>query len=324
MEPIQQTVQELNLRNTTNAVCVAVAKFTLDQFDYYYPQETPAPARLARQIASLRAAYNVMNEAYAERMKRAETAGIKERDDEGDQIIYGVRGILEGAIRMTYDQARLNFALNLWETYRSYRIDPTENMISQWSKVQQFCEDYFSSQALQEAGVALGLDGAIRRLEVLAQEIRDLMTARNAATPEPRAMERAREALYPEYRGAILLLNAFTLTSDDPAANRAFIKALNDNIDYVRKHSMTGSSGSGSGSSNSGNAGTGTGDEGLGGGDDNQGQGQGSEGGDQGGSSQGGDQGGGGTGTITPGGDNGGGDNGGGGGGDDYGGSDMN
>ena len=313
MELIQSIVQELNLRNTTNAVCVAVVKFTLDQFDYYFPQESPAPPKLGRQISSLRAGYNVMNDAYAERIRRAETAGIKERDDEGDQLLYGVKGILEGAIRMTYDQARLTLALDLWDTFRSYRIDPTENMISEWSKVQQFCEDYFASATLQQAGVALGLDGAIRRLEVLAQEIRDLMTARNAAMPEPKAMERAREAVYPEYRAAIMLLNAFTLVSDDATENKALIKALNDNIDYVRRHSMATGSGSGSSSSNGGNGGTGTGSDDLGDDEGDNGQGQGEGGGEGGGNNQGGDLGGGGTGTITPGGGDGGGDNGGGG-----------
>ena len=33
METIPELVQELNLRGTTNSVCVATVKFTLDQLD---------------------------------------------------------------------------------------------------------------------------------------------------------------------------------------------------------------------------------------------------------------------------------------------------
>ena len=249
MERIPQLVQEFKLSATTNAVCVAVVKFTLDQFDLYFTQAAPAPAKLARQITSLHDAYDVMNDAYAEQQKRFETAGIKARDDEGDQLLYGVKGILEGAIRMTYDQERLAKANLLWEAYRKYRIDPTENMISEWSKVQQFCEEYLGSADLQAAGTALSLDGPINRLAVIADEIRALMTERNAAAPTQGAMAAAREAIYPEYRTAILLLNAFVATNDDLNWMKALVKALNDNLDYVRKHAMAqgGSSSGGNG-----------------------------------------------------------------------------
>ena len=244
MEYIPTLVQEFKLSATTNAVCVAVVKFTIDQFDLYFPASSPAPVKLARQIVSLKRAYGVMNDAYAEQQKRAETAGIKARDDEGDQLLYGVKGMLEGAIRMTYDQVRQQQAQMLWDDYRKYRIDPTENMISEWSKVQQFCEEYLASQELQQAGVTLAVDGAIRRLAVLADEIRELMTERNAATPDQGAMKAAREAVYPEYRTAILLLNAFAATSDDVHQYDALIRALNQNLNYVRQHAMAGGSGS--------------------------------------------------------------------------------
>ena len=291
MEQIPSLVQEIALNRTTNAVCVALVKFTLDQMAVYFTQETPAPAKLARQIVSLRAAYDVMNDAYAEQMKRAETAGIKARDDEGDQLVYGVKGILEGAIRMTYDQERLALANQLWEAYRKYRIDPTENMISEWSKVQQFCEEYLAKSELQAAGAALSLDGPIRRLAVIADEIRDLMTERNAATPEQGAMANAREAVYPEYRTAILLLNAFTAVSDDANENKALIRALNDNINYVRKHAMAQGSGQAGSSSSLGsggdNGGTGTAENGSGSGSEGGGSGESGSGSQEGGSGSG-------------------------------------
>ena len=329
MERIPTLVQEFKLAATTNSVCVAIVKFTLGQFALYFTAAAPAPVKLARQITSLRAAYDVMNDAYAEQQKRVETAGIKQRDDEGDQLLYGVKGMLEGAVRMTYDQVRYTKANLLWEAFRKYRIDPTENMISEWSKVQQFCEEYLGKADLQDAGALLSVDGPIRRLAVLADEIRDLMTERNAATPTQGAMANAREAVYPEYRTAILLLNAFVAISDDPTWMAALVKALNDNLNYVRKHSMTQGGGGSNNSNNNGGGGSNNDDNnGSGGSDDNNGG-----SGDNGGDTPGGDNNGGGSGDNgggsgdnggdTPGGgDNGGGsgDNNGGGSGDNNGG----
>lgn len=244
MEIIPELVQELNLRGTTNSVCVATVKFTLDQLDGTFDADHPAPGKLAPQIEYLRTGYGNMNAAYAEQMKRSETAEIAALDQEGDQLLYGVKGTLEGAIRMTFDQQRLQLAQTLWETYRKYRIDPTENMISEWGKVQQFTEEYLASADLQAAGTALSLDGAIRRLNDIQADIRRLMTERNAQTPEAKAMKNAREAIYPEYRATIQILNAYAIVDANPTRYQTLIRALNGNIDYLRKHAMAkGSSG---------------------------------------------------------------------------------
>ena len=68
--------------------------------------------------------------------------------------------------------------------------------------------------------------------------IRQLMSQRSAATPDQGAMKQARLAIYPEYRTLIYLLNAFCATSDEPERYAALIRALNDNIDYTRRHAM--------------------------------------------------------------------------------------
>ena len=84
MQQIPELVQELNLRGTTNAVCVATVKFTLDQLDGTFDANHPAPGKLAPQIEDLRTSYGAMNTAYAEQMKRSETAEIAALDQEGD------------------------------------------------------------------------------------------------------------------------------------------------------------------------------------------------------------------------------------------------
>ena len=302
MEPLPVLAQDFALPRSTNSVCVAVAKFTIDQHDVFFTPSNPAPAKLARQSQSLRGAYDVLNDAYAEQLKRMETAGIAARDAEGDKIIYGIKGMLEGAVKMTFDPDRLAKSQLLYEAFKKYRINPEENMISEWSKVQQFCEEYLAKPALQEAAAMLGLDAPVRRLAVLADEIRRLMTERNAAAPEQGAMVAAREALYPEYRAYILLLNAFAAVNDDPTAYKPLIRALNDNINYVRKHAMTqgagavdvgsdgnsGETGGGSSGDSGGSGNSGTGSSGDTGGSGNSGTGSSGDSGNSGNSGTGG------------------------------------
>ena len=72
-----------------------------------------------------------------------------------------------------------------------------------------------------------------------------------------KAMKQAREALYPEYRALIQLLNAFALVSDNVHQYATLISTLNGNIDYVRIHAMKdgGETQGGGGSSQSGEGG---------------------------------------------------------------------
>jgi len=85
----------------------------------------------------------------------------------------------------------------------------------------------------------LGLTDLMTRLTAIAAELRQKMTERSAGLPAQKAMKQAREAVYPEYRALILLLNAFAVTDSEPDRYAALISQLNNNIDYVKIHAMT-------------------------------------------------------------------------------------
>ena len=302
MEQIPNLVQELALNRTTNAVCISVGKYTLDQFDEFFTQQNPAPAKLARQLESYRGRYTALDDAYAQQLKAEETATIASLDAEGDQLIYGVKGMVDAYRRMDFDTEKKAAANRFYEFVRKHRIDPTENMISEWSKVEQLCGEWNATPSLQADAATLGLTAVMTRLAAIEVELRQQMTARNDAAPEAQAVKKAREALYPEYRTLILLLNSFAVVSDEPQAFAQLINRLNRNIDYIRQHAMSGGGGSSSSSSSQQGGGSeqgGTTPE------------EGGEGGDNGGGTEngGGDDNGGGD---NGGGDNGGGDNGGG------------
>ena len=250
MENIPTLVQELALQRATNAVCISVVKYTIDQFDEFFTQENPAPAKLARQLLSCRGRYGVLDDVYAQQLKAEETEAISNLDKEGDQLVYGVKGVVDAYRRMDFDTEKKAAAGRFYTFMRKHRIDPTENMISEWSKIQQFTDEWSNTSSLQADAATLGLTGAMTRLAAIEVELRQLMTSRNDAAPEAQAVKNAREALYPEYRALILLLNSFAVVDDDPQAYALLINRLNKNIDYVRQHAMASGSGSSSSSSN--------------------------------------------------------------------------
>lgn len=265
MENIPVLVQELNLRNTTNAVCISVVKYALDQFDEFFTVENPIPTKLGRQLESTRTAYTALDVVYAQQLKAEETADISKLDTEGDQLVYGVKGLVDAFRRMDFDSDKKQAATRFYEFVRKHRIDPTENMISEWSKIEQFTGEWNATPSLQTDAATLGLTGAMTRLAAIERELRQLMTSRNDAAPEVQAVKKAREALYPEYRALVLLLNSFAVVNDDTQAYAQLINRLNKNIDYVRQHAMAHGSGSQQGGSDVNNGGNGS-DENNGGG----------------------------------------------------------
>lgn len=239
MEQLPILVEDLAIRDLSNAVCVATCKFTNDQFAAAFdPDENPAPAKLARQMTSFGQAYQQLDAAYAIQQKRAETADIAALDQEGDSLVTALRAMLDAALRMAFDPQRQQQGQYLNEMVRKYRIDTQENMISEWSKVEQLTGEYQADAQARQYGQQLGIDALMQRLAQIAADIRQLMSQRSAAAPDQGAMKQARLAIYPEYRTLIYLLNAFCATSDEPESYAALIRALNDNIDYTRRHAM--------------------------------------------------------------------------------------
>jgi len=223
-----------------NAVLVGTMKFTLDRFDASFDaEENPAPPRLAAQLAEFRTSYDALNTAYALTRESLITQDIAALDEEGDQLYLGLKETVEGARRMTYMPARKEAGDRLMVFLKKYRIDVRENMIEEWSKLQQMTEEADGDVLVRQDIATLGLTDLMTRLTAIAAELRQKMTERSAGLPAQKAMKQAREAVYPEYRALILLLNAFAVTDSEPDRYAALIFQLNNNIDYVKIHAMT-------------------------------------------------------------------------------------
>ena len=240
MIQIPEQVKDAPLVRMKNAVLVGTMKFTLDRFDASFDaEENPAPPRLAAQLAEFRASYEALNTAYALTRESLITQDIAALDEEGDQLYLGLKETVEGARRMTYMPARKEAGDRLTVFLKKYRIDVRENMIEEWSKLQQMTEEADGDVLVRQDIATLGLTDLMTRLTAIAAELRQKMTERSAGLPAQKAMKQAREAVYPEYRALILLLNAFAVTDSEPDRYAALIFQLNNNIDYVKIHAMT-------------------------------------------------------------------------------------
>ena len=240
MIQIPEQVKDAPIVRMKNAVLVGTMKFTLDRFDASFDaEENPAPPRLAAQLAEFRTSYEALNAAYALTRESLITQDIAALDEEGDQLYLGLKETVEGARRMTYMPARKEAGDRLMVFLKKYRIDVRENMIEEWSKLQQMTEEADGDVLVRQDIATLGLTDLMTRLTAIAAELRQKMTERSAGLPAQKAMKQAREAVYPEYRALILLLNAFAVTDSEPERYSALIFQLNNNIDYVKIHAMT-------------------------------------------------------------------------------------
>lgn len=179
-----------------------------------------------------------------------------------------VKQTAEGAQKMTFDAARVAAGSSYVELLKKYRVDVKENMISEWSKIQQLCEEVDGSAALTAAAGTLGVAAAIARLKTIADDIRTKITQRSSELPDAQQMKKARLAMDPEYKALIQILNATAILYGKGGSFDNIIKTLNDNINYVKIHAMSKTSDTDGGSDDGGSDDGGSDDGGDDGGSD--------------------------------------------------------
>lgn len=241
MQQIPELVKELGLSRLTNAVYVGTIKFTIDQMrQLYVDNQDKFPALLTAQYTDARSAWATLDDAYAQTLRNAISDEISALDKEGDQLLYAVRGTVDAALRMTFNAEKVERAKYFNEFWKKYRIDPTENMIAEWSKVQQAMQEANTNYQLELAAKALGIWDVVARLTTIADTIRKKITERSAQLPELQQMKKARVAMDPEYKRLIQILNAFLIANADFAQLASeMVAALNRNIDYIRIHAVS-------------------------------------------------------------------------------------
>lgn len=246
MQQIPTLVKDLGISRLKNSVYVGTVKFTIDQFrELYVAHQNDFPKLLSDQYSDSVSAWTVLDDAYALTLRNAISDEISDLDKEGDQLLYAVKGTVEAALRMTFNTEKVERAKYFNEFWKKYKIDPQENMISEWSKVQQAMQEANRNYQLELAAKALGIWDVVARLTTIADTIRKKITERSSQLPELQQMKKARQAMDPEYRRLIQILNAMLIANSDFALLAAdIVSNLNKNIDYVRIHAMSKTTGS--------------------------------------------------------------------------------
>ena len=304
-------------------------------------------AKIAALLTELQTAFGEENRLYmiartSEIIAQRDEAD-RDRDDKYSRLHAIVRA-WAGSGHTTLDAV----ATAVKKPFELYKVKTSAQLEEESGQLDNLITD-LSTSAMQQNLTTLGVMWLYEQMVAAHQLTKSLRLEQGAEESEKvtGALKAARQACDALYDKITYMIEAFTLTADDPAPYEAFIKRWNGTLkiyqDMLDRKSGTSSSGGSSsgnssngGSSNSGNSGgttdsgnTGTtepGGSGTGsitpvdntGGDDNQGGGTGTDTPENPGGNSGG------TGSITPtnpgddnGGDSGGGDNSGGGGGND-------
>ena len=234
-------IPEFGIARLTNSVYVGTMKFTIDTVVAFlgeFPSEHPDVVLVTEQLAEMRKAYQTLDAAYALTLRSAVTDEIAALDAEGDQVFLAVKEMVAAAMRLTFDTEKLRHAQVYSEFLKKYKVNVQENMISEWSKIQQLCEEAAASQTLTQAEAALGMTAAMDRLTAIATQIRQKITQRSGELPEAEQMKKARAAMDPEYRAMITVINASAVFTRNTSFDN-LIKTLNGNLNYVRIHAMS-------------------------------------------------------------------------------------
>ena len=229
-----KTVVSFDSTRLDNSLYVGLMSFTKDRFNAEFGTENPAPAKIAAQLTRYARAYEELDEAYVETRKSAYTAEIEAADNESDQLIIGIRQMVEGATRMTFDQERQQQATRFYEALKKYKIDTKENYLAENNKFLQWIEEVETDMRLEMIAQTLGLTAAIAQLKTVAQRLRQLITDRAQSMPAKERMRNARTAMTSEYRWLITALNAYAMVDQDEQRFEVLINKLNGNLDYLK------------------------------------------------------------------------------------------
>ena len=229
-----KTVVSFDSTRLDNSLYVGLMSFTKDQFNNEFDTDNPAPAKIAAQLTRFGAAYTELDTAYVETRKSIFTPEIEAADNESDQLIIGIRQMVEGATRMTFDQERQQQAIRFYDALKKYKIDTKENYLAENNKILQWIEEVESSATLTVAAQTLGLTAAIAQLKTVAQRLRQLITERSQSMPAKERMRNARTAMTVEYRWLITALNAYAMVDQDEQRFEVLINKLNGNLDYLK------------------------------------------------------------------------------------------
>jgi hypothetical protein len=227
-------VNTIHLSYLKNTHFVGLMTFTRDQFANIFSKD--APNKVAEQLERFNKAYQTLDAAYKASTYSLDTETLSKADEDCDRTFMGIKKMVGAQQAFDFNPTVKDAANRMMQAIAKYDISTDEDYLGENNKLQQLLQDVNDVATLKTDAQTLGLTEAFNELGKKVALVRDLITQREVGKAPKGAMKAAREAMEPEYRWLIAILNAAALMDDDEHRFDSLITALNANIDYLKKN----------------------------------------------------------------------------------------
>lgn len=228
------TVTEFGVSSLKLTHFVGLMTYTRDQCKIAFSQGLPIPSRVAEQWERFQNAYNNLDSAYKADSYSLFTPDLKAADLACDKIFMGMKKMVQAQQAFDFNPTVKQAADRVMQAIDKFGITTSEDYLGQNNKLHQLDDEITHSDTLSADAETLGISSALTQLRSQVALVRSLLTKRGMAKPAKGAMQAARNAIEPEYRWFITILNAAALIDDDEHRFEALFQALNQNIDYLK------------------------------------------------------------------------------------------
>lgn len=233
LQEIQQ-VKSVPVSDLKNTHFVGLMTFTRDQFASTFTDD--APRKVAEQLERFNTAYQALDDAYKTSTYSLDTEALSKADDDCDRTFMGIKKMVGAQQAFDFNPTVKEAADRMMQAIAKYDISTDEDYLGENNKLQQLLQDVTNVVALKADARTLGLTEAFTQLADKVDLVRKLITRREMGKAPKGAMKAARNAMEPEYRWLIAILNAAALMDDDEHRFDTLITTLNANIDYLKKN----------------------------------------------------------------------------------------
>ena len=140
--------------------------------------------------------------------------------------------------KFDFDEETMSAAETIWNVIKKYQVDVKINYSEESTQLQQMIEELETDSQTKPALNKLGLTDQLLQLKTANEAVRTMMAQRNdeRTAHGKAALATARKETNAAYHDLVAMLNAFSLTDDDPHRFDELISQVNELIKYYRLH----------------------------------------------------------------------------------------
>lgn len=195
------------------------------------------PAKLVTASEELLAAIAAMNEAFKNVNTKALSAEIKQKDEERDNLLRGVKQMVKAMVMLSPTEEQHEAAEALQQSIDDWGLDPRQAYVLESTVVVEWLMVVAESEELTRAAELLGLTDSLRRLGGLCEEVDTLIEERNAEFVRKQSMQQRQRRKESEarWRTFVLVLNAAAVMDPDEQRYESFVRLVNLELKNLKR-----------------------------------------------------------------------------------------